>query len=188
MSRRPTVSDLAHNALVVVDLQVAFQDPSFGRGNNSGLERRVAQLVRRWRTLHRPVVFVRHHEADPASPFGPGPGRHFDRALEGSPDLLVTKSVHSAFYGRPRLAPWLRRRHIDSVTVCGITTDHCCDTTARMASDLGFRVYFVTDATRTFDRRAPDGRRIPADEVAARVSASLDGEFATVVRTRDLTA
>ena len=177
---------LARTALVVVDLQRVFDDPAFGPRNNPACEANVARLVRAWRAHGRSVVFVRHHEKDRASVFGPGRARAFKSELEGEPDLLVTKSVHSAFYGRPNLHRWLRARDLDAIVVCGITTDHCCDTTARMASDLGYRVYFALDATHTFDRTSPGGGTLPADLVAERVAASLDGEFATVVPTERL--
>jgi nicotinamidase-related amidase len=186
MPERISPESLGHCALLVVDLQKAFEDPVFGRRNNPACEANVGRLVRAWRESGRPVVFVRHHEKDRASVFGPGRLRAFKPDLTGDPDLLVTKSVHSAFYGRPSLHRWLRSRGVDAVVVCGITTDHCCDTTARMASDLGYRVYFPLDATHTFDRTAPGGAAVPAELVAERVAASLDGEFAQVVATDQL--
>jgi len=186
MSDRVASEALLRCALVVVDLQKAFDDPVFGHRNNPACEPNVARLVAAWRRNGRPVVFVRHHEKDRGSVFGPARGRAFKAELVGDPDLLVTKSVHSAFYGRPSLHRWLRARGADAVAVCGITTDHCCDTTARMASDLGYRVYFPLDATCTFDRTAPGGLTVPAESVAQRVAASLDGEFATVVTTEQL--
>ncbi|MDQ6949365.1 MAG: isochorismatase family protein, partial [Actinomycetota bacterium] len=67
--------------------------------------------------------------------------------------------------------------------VCGISTDHCCNTTARLAADLGYDVSFVLDATRTFNRIAPSGRTISADAVAEVTAASFAGEFGEVVTT-----
>ena len=106
--------------------------------------------------------------------------------MGGEPDLLVTKRVNSAFYGEPSLDDWLRGRGIETVVICGITTNHCCETTARMAGNLGYRVLFVGDATCTFDRRALDGGIIPAEEIQRVSEASLHGEFAEVVSTASL--
>ena len=86
----------------------------------------------------------------------------FQAALTGEPDLLVSKRVHSALYGQSDLDNWLQSRHIKAVAICGIATDHCCETTARMAGDLGYQTWFVQDATHAFDR---DG---PGDKVTAR--------------------
>jgi len=81
------------------------------------------------------------------------------------------------------LHEWLRSSGIDDVVICGITTNHCCETTARMAGNLGYAVRFVIDATHTFDMAGPDGRTVSADELTRATAASLHGEFADVVRT-----
>ncbi len=70
--------------------------------------------------------------------------------------------------------------------VCGITTNHCCETTARVGGNLGYDVLFALDATHTFDRAGPDGVVLSADELARATAASLHGEFAAVVSTQDL--
>ncbi len=97
--------------------------------------------------------------------------------------------------GAPRLRAYelalrvdgdLRERGVESIAVCGITTNHCCETTARMGGNLGYDVRFVLDATHTFDLRGPDGAVFPADTVAQMTAANLHGEFATVVQTAAL--
>jgi nicotinamidase-related amidase len=189
MHRSPTREELANCALLVIDMQRGFEDPRRGPRNNPNCEANVARLVESWRRNGRPMVFVRHHSSpdlEPDHPFSTADGRRFKTILTGRPDLLVTKSVHSAFYGRPSLDRWLKKHQIPAVAICGITTDHCCSTTARNASDLGYRMYFVLDATHTFDRTLGDGRHAPAAEVALWAAASLDGEFGTVVNTSDL--
>jgi nicotinamidase-related amidase len=175
-------------ALVVVDVQRGFDEPVWGPRNNPGCERKVSELIEAWRSAGRPIVFVRHDSAVTGSPLAPGePGHALKDEVHGRPDLLVTKQVNSAFYGEPDLDAWLRERRVEGIVVCGITTDHCCSTTARMAANLGHRVLFVDDATATFDREAPDGTVIPAEEVHRVSLATLHGEFADVVRTADLT-
>lgn len=174
-------------ALVVVDVQRGFDEPVWGPRNNPRCEANVAMLIERWRAAGRPIVFVRHDSEVPGSPLAPGmPGNALKEEVHGQPDLLITKQVNSAFYGEPDLDAWLRERGVGGIVVCGITTDHCCSTTARMAANLGHRVVFVDDATATFDRTAPDGGVIPAHEVHRVNLATLQGEFAEVVRTADL--
>ncbi len=67
------------------------------------------------------------------------------------PALLVTKNVNSAFYGDPDLHGWLGERGISELVICGIQTNMCVETTARMAGNLGYDVTVALDATRTFD-------------------------------------
>lgn len=179
--------DLERWALVVVDVQRGFDDPLWGPRDNPGCEENVETLIEAWRRARRPIVFVRHDSREPGSPLAPGrPGNGFKDAVTGPPDLLVTKQVNSAFYGQPDLHAWLRGQGLGGIAVCGITTDHCCSSTARMAANLGHGVLFVDDATHTFDRRGPDGIVVPAAEVHRVSSASLHGEFAEVVTTEAL--
>ena len=173
-------------ALLVVDVQKGFEDPVWGERNNAGAEDNIAALIEAWRAEGQPVVFVRHDSDEDGSPFTPGqPGNDFDPILTGDPELLVTKSVNSAFHGEPDLAEWLRGEGIDRVAVCGIQTNMCCETTARVAANLGFDVDFVLDATYTFGLPAHDGGTLSADELARVTAANLDPEFGRVVTTRD---
>jgi nicotinamidase-related amidase len=178
----------AATALIVVDVQQAFDDVDYwGRRNNPACEVNVARLIEAWREERRPLVFVRHDSDEEVSPLRPdGPGNAFKPEVSGEPDLLVTKQVNSAFYGSPDLDAWLRKRGISSFALCGITTNHCVETTARMGGNLGYDVLFVLDACATFDREGPDGEVVTAEELTRATAASLHDEFATVVSTHDL--
>lgn len=174
-----------HHALLVIDVQQGFDDPAWGRRNNPDAEANIARLVDLWRSSGAPVVVVRHDSTTPGSPLRNGqPGNDLRSGIAG--DVLITKNVNSAFYGEPDLHAWLTEHGVKRVTICGVTTNHCCETTARMAGNLGYDVTFVIDATHTFDRVGPDGVTVTADDLARATAASLHGEFATVVTTRDL--
>lgn len=177
-------------ALIVVDVQKAFDDEAWwGRRNNPDCEANVGALIKRWRELGRPLVFVQHDSDNAASPLHPlNPGNAVKDVVGGSPDLLVRKSVNSSFHGSPDLHVWLAGESITQIAICGITTNHCCETTARVGGNLGYDVAFVLDATHTFDRNAPDGSLVDADLLARITATNLHGEFATVVTTADLLA
>jgi nicotinamidase-related amidase len=183
------MAPLDRTALVVVDVQRAFDDGGYwGRRNNTDCESNVAALIAAWRGAGRPVVFVRHDSVEERSPLRPGaPGNAFKPEVSGEPDLLLSKRVNSAFHGEPDLRRWLRQRGLGGIAICGITTNHCCETTARVGANLGFDVLFALDATHTFDRAGPDGTVMTADELARATATSLHGEFATVVSTAELT-
>jgi nicotinamidase-related amidase len=128
-------------------------------------------------------VLVRHVSTTPGSPLV-GAGAAFKPVLDGvEPDLLITKSVHSAFHGDADLDGWFRARQITEFVVAGIQTNRCCETTARLGGDLGYRVLFALDATDTFDEVTSDGRLVTAEEFTAVTAANLDGHFATVLST-----
>ena len=175
---------IAESALLVIDVQKGFESPVWGPRNNPGCEQNITRLVEAWQRRGNPVVYVRHDSQTPGSPLRKGAeGNEFKDVLPPGPDIEVVKTVHSAFYGSPDLKAWLDERGITALAVSGITTDHCCETTTRMAGDLGFDTYFVIDATHTFDRQHPDGHTVPADDVAAVTAASVHEEFATVLTT-----
>ncbi|MDA8330466.1 MAG: cysteine hydrolase family protein [Candidatus Dormibacteraeota bacterium] len=175
------------SALVVIDVQRGFDAPAWGQRNNLSCEDNVATLISAYRRAGQRTVFVRHDSRAANSPLAPGtPGNRFKEVVSGEPDLLITKHVHSAFYGTPDLDRWLQEQGIQTIAICGIATDHCCETTARMAGDLGYDTLFVLDATHTFDRAAPGGEVLSGDLIARAAAASLDGEFARVVTTEQV--
>ena len=177
-------------ALVVVDVQQGFDHPVWGPRNNPACEQNIATLMETWRAKGQPIVYVRHDSSEPESPFTPGQrGNDFQEILSGEPDLMVVKSVNSAFHGDPDLATWLRAEGIERIAVCGIQTNMCCETTARVAANLDFEMTFVLDATHTFDLPAHDGGgTISADELARVTASNLDPEFGRVVTTREALA
>lgn len=95
------------------------------------------------------------------------------------------KHVNSAFIGTD-LEKDLRRDGIETLVIVGLTTNHCVSTTARMAGNLGFRTFVVSDATAAFARPAPDGTLRPAEAVHSAALSDLHQEFATVVDTAEM--
>lgn len=175
-------------ALVVVDMQKGFDDSVYwGERNNADCEPNVARLIAAWRQQGWPIVYVRHASTDPSSPLREGrPGFEFKDVVTGVPDLLITKSVHSAFHGEPDLNGWLREHGITGVAICGIQTNMCCETTARHASDLGYDMIFVLDATHTFDIMTPVHKVYRAREIARYTAVTLESGFGRVMSTNNL--
>jgi nicotinamidase-related amidase len=188
--------DIAENAaLVVVDVQKGFEELGYwGERNNPEADDNIAALIDVWQESGRPVVFVRHDSSGPRSPLRAGyQGNGFKEYVEerrgrgAGPELLVTKSVNSAFLGTPDLGAWLTAQGITQIVVAGIQTNMCAETTARMGGNLGYDVLFAYDATYTFGLEGPFGWRRSAEELAQASAVSLHGGgFARVVTTKEI--
>ncbi|MGW8484530.1 cysteine hydrolase family protein [Microbacterium sp. NPDC055903] len=183
-------------ALIVIDMQRGFDDLDFwGPTANPACEENVARLVAAWQDAGEPIVVVRHDSRSKGSPLHPAnPGNALvDAVAAVEPALFVTKQVNSAFYGTPDVGEWLRAQSIEEVAICGIQTNMCVETTARMAGNLGFETTVVLDATRTFDLDADIagvGRvtRSAADLMASTALVLQEGGFARVVTTEEALA
>ncbi|WP_433312193.1 isochorismatase family protein [Micromonospora sp. CA-269861] len=179
----------------MIDVQESFrQRPIWAYGSNPDMIRQVDRLVAAARQRGDLVVWVLHSE--------PGTGGLFDPALgyvrlidglvpaEGEPTLV--KTAHNAFT-TTNLQQLLTQAGSTDITVCGIRTEQCVETTARVGADLGYRMTFVTDATLTFPiphRDLPetatvaeilaDPRTLTNEEIVTRTEYALAGRFATI--------
>jgi nicotinamidase-related amidase len=75
---------------------------------------------------------------------------------------------------------WLVEHGIRRLIVSGIRTEQCCETTTRHASDLGYEVDYVGEATLTFPMADAAGRVWSAAEIRARTELVLSGRFARI--------
>jgi nicotinamidase-related amidase len=171
--------------LLLVDVQQGFDAPSWGPRNNPEMETRIVELLAAWRASGRRTIHVKHCSTDPSSTLRPGQsGNELKPCVTpGAGEPVIEKTVHSCFIGTSLEAD-LRRLACDTLVIAGMTTNHCVSTTARMASDLGFDTWVVSDATATFDRVGPDGRRYEAEQIHAIALSDLHHEFATIADTR----
>ena len=180
-------------ALLVIDVQESFrQRPYFRADELPAFLANVQSLIDRSRERGIPVVQVFHREGgdDRTNPFTAASGFVQPMPeLELRADAVFHKGVHSAMFATAAdggtLERWLRARGIDELLVTGIRTEQCCETTTRHASDLGFAVRYVTDATLTFPMRTRAGREVSAAEIRERTELVLDGRFARIVSSAD---
>ena len=92
---------------------------------------------------------------------------------------LIHKSMPGSFTGTD-LERWLREHQIDTIVVSGYMTQMCCDTTARQACDLGFKVEFLSDATGTLDVTNPAGA-VSAEELHRAILVTQQMRFSEVL-------
>lgn len=182
-------------ALIVIDIQESFrQQPIWRLTATPDIVDRANRLVDHARAQGDTVIWVMHADAGTGTVFDPVNGhvRLMDglHPLAGEP--VLTKTSHNAFT-TTNLQQLLTMAGIREVVICGIRTEQCCETTARVAADLGYQVTFVIDATSTTPiahRDAPAGlspdelmadpRTLGVADVIARTEYALAGRFATI--------
>lgn len=188
-------------ALLVIDVQESFrQRPLWRAISNPNIARDAARLVDGMRAEGGLVVWILHTEPGTGNPFDPASGhvRLIEPLAPRPGEPVLTKTSHNAFT-TTNLQQLLTRHGVTEVVVCGIRTEQCCETTARIASDLGYRVTFVTEATATNPiphRDAPpdqtveellaDPGTLPASAVIERTEYALAGRFAAIARIADV--
>jgi nicotinamidase-related amidase len=184
-----------NRALIVIDVQESFRHrPNWPLVSTPDIVDRVNLLVSAARAAGDLVVWVLHTEPDSGTVFDPAIGhvRYLDGLTPEPGDVHVRKTSINAFT-TTNLQQQLVKRGVRELVVAGIQTEQCCETTTRVAADLGFTVEFVIDATATFPiphRNAPTGRtpaEIAADpttlgvaDVMSRTEYALAGRFATI--------
>jgi nicotinamidase-related amidase len=161
----------------------------WGRRNNPEAEANIARLLAAWRASGRPIYHIRHDSTEAQSAYRPGqPGNDFKPEAQPLPgETVIAKRTNSAFIGTD-LERRLRAAGHESLVVVGVITNNSVEATVRMAGNLGFDTWVVSDATFTFDKPLLDGRTMPAEDVHALSLANMDGEYASVVDTARLLA
>lgn len=170
--------------LIPIDVQRGFDYPPWGRRDNPAMEANGRRLLAAWRASGRPLIHVRHDSVIDGSSLHPGhPGNAFREGFEPLPgEVAIGKSVNAAFIGTD-LNLRLRRLGASSVVLFGISTDMCVSTTARVASNLGYRTIVISDACTCFDLPDGLGGTIAAEDIGRAHLATLRAEFAEVIDT-----
>lgn len=172
------------SCLIVIDVQESFRyRPFFTSNGLAAFLEAQNTLIEGCMARGVPVVRVLHCDgpATPSNPFAAESGHVQPLAglVPFEAAATFTKSRHSALVGTG-LDVWLTRQGVQRLIVSGIRTEQCCETTTRHASDLGWQVDFVTDATHTWDMVQPDGRPLAAADIKSRTATVLQGRFATL--------
>jgi len=174
----------SRTALVIVDMQVDFAAPDgvigrFGVDLSSAAAalEKAQRLARAARTAGAPVVFVGLEttpQSDPPTLLermrrrGGDPeiervicrkgtrGADFHGPLPAPGELVIHKPRYSAFVGTD-LDARLRSRGVDTLIVCGLTTECCVDSTVRDAFHLDYHVFVAADACAAYEPDLHEG-------------------------------
>ncbi|RIW28949.1 cysteine hydrolase [Bacillus salacetis] len=171
-------------ALLIIDVQNAFNDPSWGHRNNLQAEENIKALLDQWRSQGDEVIFIQHISENPHSLFyHSGAGSKIkDIVKPQENEKIIKKQVNSAFIGTD-LEKHLHDCHVEKVIVTGLTTPHCVSTSVRMSSNLGFETILISDASAAFGLYDHNGQYIDATTVHDITIGTIHKEFAAVFST-----
>ena len=171
-----SVSD---TVLLVIDVQESFRHRPYWSPEDVPLFLGNLQTLidgARERGIH--VVQIFHVEESGAFSLASGNVKEL-AGFSIRPDAVFRKGQHSALIGSG-LDVWLVQHGIRRLIISGIRTEQCCETTTRHASDSGYEVDYVTEATLTFAMKDRNGRVWAPGEIKARTELVLDERFARV--------
>lgn len=173
--------------LIIIDVQKAWLDLFPGKWSSSDAVSNISKLLEKWRSRGWAVIHVRHDSLKAKSILKEGnPGFDFQDEVEPvSSERVITKHVNSAFIGTD-LEGIIRKEGYSSVVICGLVTDHCVSTTARMSGNLGFKTIVLSDGCAAYAKPGPDGKEIDARTIHEVNLASINREFAEVVQTDEI--
>ncbi len=166
-------------ALLIIDAQESFRHRDYWDDAD------VAAYIDRQQSLFdgaraRGIAVAQVFHVEPDGVFSLASGHVRTLApLAIDADAIFHKTRHSALVGSG-LPVWLTERGIRRLIVSGIRTEQCCETTTRHASDSGYDVDFVGEATLTFAMTDRNGRRWSAQEIRARTELVLADRFARI--------
>jgi nicotinamidase-related amidase len=170
----------ATTALLVIDAQQSFQHrPYWSTADAPAFFDRMQALIDGAKAREMPILQVFHVEDAGAFSLASGYVKTLAE-LSLNPSAVFYKHRHSALIGSG-LSVWLTEHGIRRLIVSGIRTEQCCETTTRHASDCGYGVDFVSEATLTFAMTDRVGRQWSAAEIKARTELVLEGRFARVL-------
>ncbi|HWR17416.1 MAG TPA: isochorismatase family protein [Terriglobales bacterium] len=173
---------IEQSALLVIDVQDSFKVlPRWPRRNNPGFEKNVTKMIDLYREAGLPVIYFLHWDDDPGFERD-NPNKKLMDFIKNRPEEpIIEKGTRNAFTSTD-LSSLLLKLGVRRLAIIGIQTEQCCETTARVAGDLGYAVDFVTEATLTFPIANLDNpaEELGTDEVVERTEYALRGRFATI--------
>jgi nicotinamidase-related amidase len=184
----PKQVPIEQSALLVIDVQDSFKvGPRWAKRNNSAFEKNVSSLIEAHRAAHLPVVFFLHTDSDEAFAKDSPSFKLMDFLKPRKDEPVMVKNTRNCFTSTT-LQPYLIERGVRRVSITGIQTEQCCETTARIAADLGYAVDFVTEATMTFPIPNWDkpGEELGVDAIRERTEYALRRRFARITTVNQL--
>lgn len=140
-------------ALLVIDVQREYFDGALPITFPTGHLESILKVMDEGSKLKLPVAVIRHHQPDPKSPIfrlNSDMWQLHPEVADRPNDIVIDKQFPGSFTGTG-LEAWLQKVGATTISIAGYMTHMCCDTTARQACHMGYKVEFLNDATGTLN-------------------------------------
>jgi nicotinamidase-related amidase len=184
----PKQVPIEQSALLVIDAQDSFKvGPRWAKRNNPAFEKNISALIEAYRAAHLPVVFFLHTDSDEAFSKDSPSFKLMDFLKPRKDEPVMVKNTMNCFTSTT-LQPYLIEKGVRRLSITGIQMEQCCETSARIAADLGYAVDFVTEATMTFPIPNWDkpGEELGVDAIRERTEYALRRRFARITTVNQL--
>jgi len=154
--------DPSRSALLVLDMQDYFLDKSSHAyiPSSEAIIPVINSLIHIYQSNHRPIFFTKHIN----TPEDAGQMAHWwndlithenhlselSTKLDTTLGYVIQKCQYDAFHSTS-LNQLLEKERVSQLLISGVMTHLCCETTARSAFMRGFEVFFLIDATATYN-------------------------------------
>jgi nicotinamidase-related amidase len=139
-------------ALLVIDVQSGLfggMDAIYGEKDLIGT---INELIEKARRSDVPIFWIQHCEAEEGSPLHPdSKGWQIHPELSKKAEDIYVRKSHPDSFQDTMLGEELSSRDIEKLTVTGLQTEYCIDTTCRRAYSLGYEVILIEDGHSTYD-------------------------------------
>lgn len=173
-------------ALLIIDVQNDyFENGKCRLHQPEAALKAIQRLLKYFRDMQYQVYYIQHIAAKDAPFFVPDTEgiRICENIKPLDAEKIIKKHYPNSFF-ETELQEELKKSSVTELTVCGMMTHMCVDTTVRAAKDLGYQVTLISDACATKDLEW-QGEKIPAEIVQNVFLASLNQKFATIMTVED---
>ncbi|MEN6375303.1 MAG: cysteine hydrolase family protein [Smithella sp.] len=175
-------------ALIIIDIQNDYF-PGGGMEvvNSEAAGLKAKFLLEAFRKQNNPIVHIRHISTREGATFLlPGTtGVEIHNCVFPLPDEKVIIKHFPNSFRDTELEKFLREKHVDKITFCGMMSHMCIDATVRAAFDKGFACTVADDACATREL-SHGGVDVPSSNVHAAFMAALGTVYAQVISTGEI--
>lgn len=168
------------NIHLAIDIQNSFfHAPYWVEDDFKTFKTNELALIKGLKTLNIPTLQIIHIE--PSGVWSKSSGHTVPMDFMPTDlDRTFEKTIHNALTDSG-LHEWLTKHDVKNLIISGIRSEQCCETTTRVASDFGFHVDYITEATLTFPMtHQASGKIFTTAEIKQKTELVLDGRFADI--------